>query len=547
MTDRPSIPPALRQLQQDFAAARCERVAELKRLYSDAQSDAKALDQLRVALHKLAGSAGLLGFPKSGAVAHESERLVSGATKIPAELPDLLDKLTKTFEEEAVALGRPPAAPAPSETSEPIVNTTNEPRPSPPVDVKRGVACVVANHPTPMVNALCAELSAAGFDPKIVTPENAPLDCSGAAVALVDVSAAGDGYSLCKSIADAPNSPCLRILFTDGNSHFDILKMSPARAHRMIHRAFELKTVLRPETSNDELLKARILSVEDDTDYMRAIEEILRPIGHTVKVISRPERVLEELGEFRPEILLLDWDLPQVNGHDLARIVRSDARHEILPIVFCTGRTDRRDRRAAVRAGADDFLTKPFAPEELIETIDTQLRRHRSLRRHLDSDPLTELLNRSASMLALDDLIQTSREKCVGVLVSILDLDHFKKVNDELGHPTGDRVLREIAAHLRACTRPGDVAGRLGGEELLLAMPFNSKTEALAHLDNIRTTLHIELRAHDGAYLRPLTFSAGASWFPEHGMHGGELLKKADMALYRAKHEGRDRVIVTSA
>ncbi|MBI3819342.1 MAG: diguanylate cyclase [Planctomycetes bacterium] len=543
MNETYSVPPALQQLQQDFASARTQRVAELRRLYSEAGSDARALDQLRVAFHKLAGSAGLLGFPKSGTIARESERLLSNVTTIPAELPALLDKLTESFENEAVALGRPASPIQPATTAPPLPST---PIPSPDREMRRGIGCIVANRESSMVNALKQELTATGFEARFVAPELAPTQCSGAALALIDVNAAGDGYSLCRTIADAPAAPCLRILFTEGNSQFNLLKMSPSRAHRMIHRAFELKSVLRPDTMDDGFLKSRILSVEDDADYMRAIEEILKPVGHTVRVISRPERLLEELSDFRPEVLLLDWDLPQVNGHDLARIIRSDARHELLPIVFCTGRTERRDRRAAIRAGADDFLTKPFAPDELVETIDTQLRRHRALRRRLDADPLTELLNRSASLIAVDDLIQSTKDQDRGVLVAILDIDHFKQVNDELGHPAGDRVLRELSAHLRACTSPGDVAGRLGGEELLLGMVFDKKEDALAHLDNIRTTLHIELRSEDGGFLRQLTFSAGAAWFPEHGTQSGDLLKKADQALYRAKNEGRNRIVAVT-
>lgn len=543
MTELNSLPPALRQLQQEFAAARGQRVGELRRLFVSAQNQPAEIDSLRTAFHKLAGSAGLLGFPKSGNIARDAEKLLSVATVELSEIGTILDNLTKTFEEEAVALGRPAMAlPKPDRQPATILPELLSLDPM----QRRGVACIVANHTTTMVTSLCAELSAIGFQPRVVTPEHAHADCSGAAVALIDVQAAGDGYALCRSIADAPAAPCLRILYTDGNAIFDLLKMSPSRAHRMIHRAFELRNVLRPAPREGELLKARILSVEDDTDYKRAIEEILRPVGHTVRVISRPERVLEDLAEFRPEVLLLDWDLPQINGHDLARIIRSDARHELLPIIFCTGRTDRRDRRLAVRAGADDFLTKPFAPEELVETIDTQLRRHRTLRRRLDSDALTELLNRSASMMALDDLLASARERESGVLVSILDIDHFKMVNDELGHPAGDRVLREIAGHLRGCSRPGDVAGRLGGEELLLALPFQDRTEALKMLDDVRESLHIELRSNDGNFLRKVTFSAGAAWFPEHGANSADLLKRADQALYRAKREGRNRIIVAS-
>jgi diguanylate cyclase (GGDEF)-like protein len=540
-----SVPAALRPLQQQFLASRNERIAELKRLSALSLTDARALDPLRVAFHKLAGSAGLLGFPASGLIARKAEHLLDHATAPPAELDGVIAELIKMVEEEASVVDQPSVGQEPAAEHRTTTSVLGKPASlASPSENRHGVACIVANQVTPTVDALCSELAAASFDPRVVLPEHATRDCAGAAVACVDVTAAGDGYALCRQIANIHNAPCLRILYTDGNASFDLLKMSPARAHRIIHRPFELRSVLRPDPNGNEFIKARILSVEDDPDYAIAIDAFLTPVGHQVKVISRPEQVLEEIAEFRPELLLLDWDLPHLSGHDLARIIRSDARHELLPIVFCTGRGERRDRRAAVKAGADDFITKPFAQDELIETIDTLLRRHRALRRRLDADGLTELLNRSASLAALDESIQRARTAGTSVLVSILDLDHFKQVNDELGHPTGDRVLREMAAHLKSSQRPGEIAGRLGGEEMLFSMVGSDRDEMLRHLDDIRESLLIELRANDGAFLRKVTFSAGVAWFPQHGNHAGELLKRADTALYEAKFLGRNRIVV---
>ncbi|MFN0205703.1 MAG: diguanylate cyclase, partial [Planctomycetota bacterium] len=476
-------------------------------------------------------------------IARETEHLISDSHQIPPKLSEAIDQFTQMIEEEVSALDQQLSEPAKSASAQaPSLvlrrSTANLSHP------KRGIACIVSNNHSTTVQSLSTELLAASFEPKLVIPEHATRDCSGAAVALIDVTAAGDGYALCRQIAGINNAPCLRILYTEGNIGFDLLKMSPSRAHRIIHRPFELRSVLRPEPATSEFVTARILSVEDDPDYAIAIDAILTPVGHSVRVISRPEQVLEELAEFRPELLILDWDLPHLNGHDLARIIRSDARHELLPIIFCTGRTDRRDRRMAVQAGADDFINKPFAPDELIETIDTILRRHRALRRRLDADGLTELLNRSASFTAIDDLLQTARTKKLGVLVAILDLDNFKQVNDDLGHATGDRVLSEMAAHLRANLLPGEVAGRIGGEEMVLALTGSNQNEVIKRLDEIRESLLIELRANDGIFLRKVTFSAGVAWFPSHGQHSSELLKQADTALYQAKAAGRNRIVV---
>jgi diguanylate cyclase (GGDEF)-like protein len=547
VTNDPAVPPPLQELQRRFAEGRADRMAELHRLLARAAAanDAAALADLRSALHRIAGSAGLFGFPKSGTIAREGERLldkVIGATNptIPEVLPDVLGRLTNCFEEEAERLAKVGYA----------IQTTPEPEvffdEGEGSQRKRGRACIVSEWKTPTVDALERELVSASYQPEWVNPNNIESACPGAAVVLVDAAAATDGYALCRRIADLPNAPCLRILYTEGNNTFDLLRMSPSRAHRMVHRPFELRAVLRPEATETTTAKGKILSVEDDPNYIGAIGEMLRSVGHTVRIISRPDRLLEELTDFRPELLLLDWDLPQVSGYDLARIVRSDARHELLPIIFVTARTGKRERRAAARAGADDFLTKPFTPDELVETVDTQLRRHRVLRRRLESDSLTELLNRASALSAIEDMLAIAEHRQTGILLAIIDVDHFKRVNDELGHPAGDRVLREMAAHLRASLRAADVAGRLGGEEMIVAMEGQDKNELLKVLDSIRESLRIELRARDGGFLRRVTFSAGAAYFPEHGSQSVDLLKVADRALYEAKSAGRDRCILAS-
>src|SRR6185295_1431871 len=145
-------------------------------------------------------------------------------------------------------------------------------------------------------------------------------------------------------------------------------------AHRMIHRPFELRTVLRPESSEPQVIKAKIVIVGSQMQNADAVASMLAPSGHTVRVVSEPGRFFEEMNRFRPELLLLDCDSFEVSGHELARIVRSDARHELVPIVFMESRDGREERRAARRAGADDYLTKPVTAEELEEVVETQLR-----------------------------------------------------------------------------------------------------------------------------------------------------------------------------
>jgi diguanylate cyclase (GGDEF)-like protein len=366
-------------------------------------------------------------------------------------------------------------------------------------------------------------------------------------VALVDVSAGGDGYSICAKLGRLTRVPRIRILYAEHNTGFDVLRLASSGAQRMIHRPFELRTVLRPETFDAQVRQAKILVVESSDAEADFVKSSLEAAGHVVQVVTDPQRLLEDAVRFRPDMMILEWDLPYVSGIDLTRIVRSDARHEMLPIVFLTRRSEREDRRVAARAGADEYLTKPLTDEELVESVEILLKRNRILRRRLDADGLTDLLNRAAALSAVDDLLQAAERKGEFALVGIIDIDHFKRVNDDLGHPTGDRVLREIATHLRASLGAGDVAGRLGGEELLIAFSGPSQERLIAMLDRLRESLRIELRASDGVFLRRVTFSAGASIYPIQGTQTAELLGLADLALYEAKTTGRNRVVIASS
>jgi diguanylate cyclase (GGDEF)-like protein len=505
-------------LKQEFAARRAERLSELRALLERAeqQDGGEGVRELRAAFHKLAGSAGIFGFPRSGEIAREGEQILERAvdengSRLPGAIAAVVGRLVRSLDEEAGVL-------VPGLAEGPIA--------------------LLIPGPGGRVDAFERELTAAGFATRIATCAEAPSLCPGASTILIDVDASGDGYALCRRLSEIPNASATRILYSDGPSAFDLVKAHESRADRLIHRASDLRTVLRGRrlTASDRIA-GRILSVEDDSACGRAIEAVLKSAGHSVRMLSTPEGLLEQLSAFRPELLLLDCDLPKVHGFELARVVRCDARHESIPIVFVSSRAEQVDRRKAARAGGDDFVPKPFAPEELLEVVETHLRRNRALRRKLDADPLTDLLNRSASVSAVDDLIQTAAERRSGVLVAILDLDHFKRVNDEFGHPTGDRVLRELAAHLQESLRACDVAGRLGGEEMVVAMEGASRDELLIRLDELRSTVPIELPSGK------VTFSAGCAWYPDDGAQAGVLLKRADGALYAAKTGGRNRVV----
>jgi len=174
------------------------------------------------------------------------------------------------------------------------------------------------------------------------------------------------------------------------------------------------------------------------------------------------------------------------------------------------------------------------------------LRLRETLRSQSVRDPLTGLFNRRYMEETLEREIRRAERGARPLSVMMLDLDHFKQFNDTFGHSAGDSLLRELGTMLRANLRAGDIACRFGGEEFVLILPEAALNCARSRAEQLRETakhLHV---SHLGESLGPVTISLGVAAFPEHGASGEDLIENADAALYRAKSEGRDRVVVAA-
>src|SRR5205807_358501 len=165
------------------------------------------------------------------------------------------------------------------------------------------------------------------------------------------------------------------------------------------------------------------------------------------------------------DLLLLDVTLPDGNGIDLASTVRRAGAHAALPIIFLTGRSSMRSRLDGIRAGADDYLLKPVDPDLLLATVASRLERARSVRMLIERDGLTLAVTRAAFMQNLKTAVDDHAGSGMPYCMVMLDIDHFKSINDQYGHPTGDRVLSLFGRFLGTNVRMDDVVGRCGGEE----------------------------------------------------------------------------------
>jgi diguanylate cyclase (GGDEF)-like protein len=289
----------------------------------------------------------------------------------------------------------------------------------------------------------------------------------------------------------------------------------------------------------------RILIVEDDADQAGRYSAILRGAGMVTETLTDPLAVMRPLVDFRPDLILLDVYMTGCTGLELAALIRQQEAYVGIPLIFLSAETDPVRQLAALRLGGDDFLTKPIEPEYLIASVSHRAHRARILRSFMVRDSLTGLLNHSKTKEQLTIEVSRARRQKVPLAFAMIDLDHFKAVNDKYGHQTGDRVLKVLARLLLQRLRQIDVVGRYGGEEFAVILPGTEGAGAARVLDEIRATFAHLVQQAEGTEFG-VTFSCGVATFPEHG-HAAALTQAADKALYQAKDAGRNRLVLAEA
>jgi diguanylate cyclase (GGDEF)-like protein len=292
----------------------------------------------------------------------------------------------------------------------------------------------------------------------------------------------------------------------------------------------------------------RILVAEDSLVVRTVVCDQLEEEGYEVVQAIDGESALAACATARPDAILLDIEMPGLDGHQVLARLKADGDLSDIPVVFLTGRTSTDDMVAGLRAGAHDYLKKPFEPAELIARIGGAVRikrlqdelrvRNEQLDMLSRVDGLTGLFNRRHIDEQLRKELSTARRHEQPLAVLMLDIDHFKNVNDLEGHPAGDRVLQEFAARLLTVTRDGDVVGRWGGEEFIIIAPQTNVEQASTLGERVRAAV-ADRPVDLGDHSLSITVSIGCAV----GLGTpAELVERADIALYRSKTEGRNRV-----
>jgi len=299
---------------------------------------------------------------------------------------------------------------------------------------------------------------------------------------------------------------------------------------------------------------SRIVLVEDSPVYQRLISGHLREWGFDVIALTDGLQAWTLLQQpHSPRLALMDWVMPKLDGTAVCRKLRERPTGEsYVYTILLTAKDSRGDLLKAMEAGADDYLVKPFDELELkaklmvgkrILALQEELISAREAMRYSAThDSLTGVMNRKEVLDALRKELARSRREKSSVAIALVDVDRFKAINDELGHPFRDEALKEVARRLRSDLRVYDSVGRYGGEEFLLVLPGCDLAAALRRTEQIRAVV-CDIPVRTATKERGVTVSMGVAVSSGLGeLEAERLLNQADVALYRAKKNGRNRV-----
>jgi diguanylate cyclase (GGDEF)-like protein len=311
---------------------------------------------------------------------------------------------------------------------------------------------------------------------------------------------------------------------------------------------------------------SKILVVDDSRTQLEWLVQVLQREGYEVTSAADGREALRRVRADSPDLVLLDMILPDMDGLQVLRIIKALPEDQYIPVIILSVKSDLDSKVTGLRIGADDFLAKPFAEAEILARCAAMLRikhlqeRLREMQRKLEEQSITDGLTGLKNRRFFDERLheEFKRAQRYGDYLSLImiDLDHFKQVNDRYGHPAGDVVLREAGALIRASIRDPDICARYGGEEFAVILPKTHMQGALAVAERIWREMGAKeyaIPASAGASSGPATAapratvhvtpSLGVAFYPSKDITSSELLLRfADQALYEAKKTGRNSI-----
>lgn len=535
----------LKAIEESYAARLPERFAAMQADLDLCRADSAnrvAWESLQRHLHALSGSAGTFGFTALGLRATEMEILLNQflAQSMPAEgVSALMDGVQNMLVWAAAPARHDDGAQLPL-----------------PLQQGAAAATAAASHLIHLVHDdaetardIAVQLENFGYHVKII-PELAQMEAAIAeqvpAAVIMDLGFPAGIMAGAVEVARLRQNAGrdFRVIFISTRSNFEArLATVRAGADGYFSKPLDVVALIDRLDSlvvQEEAQPCRVLIVDDDVRVSEYYALVLRRAGMEVRVLNYAPEVLQAMGEFRPELILMDLYMPVCDGFELARLIRQDNLYFDLPIVFLSSESDFDKQLHAIESGGDHFLAKPIKPAYLAATVASRARRYRELRSLIMRDSLTGLLNHSAVKEALAREIARARRTGTPLSLAMIDIDFFKQINDGHGHPVGDQVIRALSRLLQQRLRRGDIIGRYGGEEFAVIMPGTPATGASGALDTIRESF-ARVRHYAETHEFNSSFSAGIAEL-DGDADADALLRMADEALYQAKRDGRNRI-----
>jgi two-component system cell cycle response regulator len=304
-------------------------------------------------------------------------------------------------------------------------------------------------------------------------------------------------------------------------------------------------------------LQIRVLVADDSAVSRKLVEHALSENRYSLVFAKSGREAIDLFTEHNPTLVIVDWIMPDLTGLEICKHIRSRTQASYTYIILLTGKSEKESVVEGLASGADDYLTKPFHPDELIARVGVGLR-IMELQREIEvknamlqelalTDPLTSLPNRRAIQDWAARQLSGAARYGFSFWVALADLDHFKTVNDTYGHDAGDTVLKAFSQILKTKSRRSDICGRIGGEEFLFVMTHATQEDAKRVIECVRTELEATKFNFNGNNLT-VTASFGLVGFAgAQAPEFSQLVAKADLALYSAKRLGRNRVEVGEA
>ncbi len=301
-------------------------------------------------------------------------------------------------------------------------------------------------------------------------------------------------------------------------------------------------------------LDQKILLVDDDPDNLKIVQRLLEKEGYLVEAATSGEKGLSLLDSYRPDLVLLDVNMPGMDGLETIELLKN--KENTAAVVFVTANTATDDVIRGLDAGALDYIAKPFSGLELMARVRAQLRvkklqddlrsANRKLQGLVEIDDLTGLYNMRSVYEKMDQEIERARRYGHGVAAIMLDMDHFKGVNDNHDHLFGSHVLAEVGKIIRANIRTHDFGARYGGDEFLICLSQTTTEGAKLFCERLRKTMEGHTFKHEDDEIQ-LTASMGCTVIADGKsmMDGRSLVRHADHGLYESKEGGRNKVTFT--